>query len=75
MSKKNSLIFNQIFLLLLQCNYLFLCRNVEILPILYFADFYRRSCNSSKNPKENEINGQVAKSRQTVEVATRNSSV
>ena len=75
MSKKNSLIFNQIFLLVLQCNYLFLCINVEILPILYFADFYRRSYNSRKNLKENEINGQVAKSRQTVEVATRNSSV
>ena len=48
---------------------------MEILPNLYFTDFYRRSCNSSKNPEENEINGQVARSRQTVEVATRNSAV
>ena len=60
---------------MLQCNYLFLYRNVEILPNLYFADFYRRSCNSKKNPKENEINGQAARSRQTVEVVTRNLSV
>ena len=48
---------------------------MEILPNLYFADFYRRSCNSSKNPEENKINDQAARSRQTVEVATRNSSV
>ena len=48
---------------------------MEILPNLYFVYFYRRSCNSSKNPEENEINGQAARSRQTVEVATRNSSV
>ena len=48
---------------------------MEILPNLYFADFYKRSSNSSKNPDENEINGQAARSRQTVEVATRNSSV
>ena len=75
MSKKNSLIFNPFFLLVLQCNYLFLCRNVEILPNLYFEDFYRRSCNSSKNLEENEINGQASRSRQTVQVATRNSSV
>ena len=54
---------------MLQCNYLFLCRNVEILPNLYFEDFYRRSYNSSKNPEENEINGQAARSRETVEVA------
>ena len=48
---------------------------MEILPNLYFEDFYRRSYNSSKNLKENEINGQAARSRQTVEVAARNSSV
>ena len=48
---------------------------MEILPNLFFADFYRRSCNSSKNSEENEINGQVARLRQTVEVAIRNSSV
>ena len=48
---------------------------MEILPNLYFEDFYRRSCNSSKNLEENEINGQAARSRQKVEVATRNSSV
>ena len=46
-----------------------------MLPNLYFVDFYRRSCNSSKNPEENEINGQAARSRPTVEVTTRNSSV
>ena len=48
---------------------------MEILPNLYFVDFYRRRCNSSKNPEENEINGQAARSQETVEVATRNSSV
>ena len=48
---------------------------MEILPNLYFVDFYRRSCNSSKNSEENEINGQAARSRQTIEIATRNSSV
>ena len=48
---------------------------MEILPNLYFADFYRRSCNSSKNPEENEINGRVATLRQIVEVTARNSSV
>ena len=47
---------------------------MEILPNLYFEDFYRRSYNSSKNPLENEINGQVARSRHTVEIVTRNSS-
>ena len=72
---QNSLIFNPFFLLVLQCNYLFLCRNMKILPNLYFADLYKRSYNSSKNPEENEINGQAARSRHIVEVATRNSSV
>ena len=48
---------------------------MEILPNLYFADFYRRSRNSSKNPEEKEINGQAARLRHIVEVATRNSSV
>ena len=48
---------------------------MEILPNLYFVDLYRRSYNSSKNPTENEINDQAARSRHTVEVATRNSSV
>ena len=48
---------------------------MEILLNLYFADFYRRSCNSNNNPEENEINGQAARSRHTVEVMTRNSSV
>ena len=43
---------------------------MEILSNLYFEDFYRRSCNSSKNLEENEINGQAARSRQTFEVAT-----
>ena len=75
MSKKKSLIFNPFFSLVLQCNYLYLCRNVEILPNLYFADFYKRSCNSSKNLEENEKNDQAARSRQTVEVETRNSSI
>ena len=75
MMSQNSLIFNPFFLFVLQCNYLFLCRSLEILPNLYFADFYRRRGNSSKNPEENEKNGQAARSRQTVEVTTRNSSV
>ena len=48
---------------------------MEILPNLYFADLYRISYNSSKNLEENEINGQATRSRHTVEVATRNSSV
>ena len=48
---------------------------MEILPSLYFEDIYRRSCNSSKNLERNEINGQAARSRQAVEVTTRNSSV
>ena len=48
---------------------------MEILPNLYFADLYKRSYNSRKNPEENEINGQEARLRHTVEVATRNSSV
>ena len=48
---------------------------MEILPNLYFADLYRRSYNFSKNPEENEINGQAVRSRHTVEVVTRNSSV
>ena len=48
---------------------------MEILPNLYFANLYKRSNNSSKNPKENEINGQAARSRHTIEVATRNLSV
>ena len=49
---------------------------MKILPNLYFANLYRRSCNSSKNAKKkNEINGQAARSGQIVEVATRNSSV
>ena len=48
---------------------------MEILPNLYFSDLYKRSYNPSKNPKENEINGQAAKSRHTVEVATKNLSV
>ena len=60
---------------MLQCNYLFLCRNTEILANLYFADLYKRSYNSSKNLEENEINGQAARSRHTVEVTTRNSLV
>ena len=48
---------------------------MEILRNLYFADLYKRSYNSSKNPEENEINGRVARSQHRVEVATRNSSV
>ena len=48
---------------------------MEILPNLYFAYLYRRSYNSSKNPEDNEINGQAARSRHTVEVTIRNSSV
>ena len=48
---------------------------MEILPNLYFADLYKRSYNTRKNPEENEINGQAARSRHIVEVAIRNSSV
>ena len=48
---------------------------MEILPNLYFANLYRRSYNSRKNPEENEINGQAARSQQIMEVATMNSSV
>ena len=44
---------------------------MENLPNLYFADFYRRNDNSSKYTKA--ISGQVAGSRQTLEVATSNS--
>ena len=48
---------------------------MEILLNLYFANLYKRSYNSNKNPEENEINGQATRSRHTVEVATRNSSI
>ena len=48
---------------------------MEILPNLYFADFYRRSYNSNKNPEEKEIKSQAVRSQRKVEVATRNSSV
>ena len=44
---------------------------MEILPNLYFADFYRRNGNSSKYTEA--ISGQVAGSRQTFEIATSNS--
>ena len=45
---------------------------MEILPNLYFADFYRRNGNFSKYTEA--ISGQVAGSRQTLEVVTSNSS-
>ena len=48
---------------------------MDILPSLYFEDFYRRSYNSSKNLEGNEINGQAARSQQAVEITTRNSSI
>ena len=44
---------------------------MEILPNLYFADFYRRNGNSSKYTEA--IFGQVAGLQQTLEVATSNS--
>ena len=44
---------------------------MEILPNLYFADFYRRNGNCSKYTEA--ISGQVAGSRQTLDVATSNS--
>ena len=44
---------------------------MEILPNLYFADFYRRNDNFSKYTEA--ISGLVARSRQTLEVATSNS--
>ena len=52
-------------------NCLFLFRNMEILLNLYFADFYRR--NGSSNKYTEAISGQVARSRQTLKVATSNS--
>ena len=48
---------------------------MEILPNLYFADLYRRNYNSSKNPEENDINGQATRSQHTVKVTTRKYSV
>ena len=48
---------------------------MEILQNLYFADLYKRSYNSRKNPEENENNGQATRSRHTVEVVVRNPSV
>ena len=54
-------------------NYLFLFKNMEILPNLYFADFYKR--NGSSNKYTEAISGQVVGSRQTLEVATSNSSI
>ena len=44
---------------------------MEILPNLYFADFYRRNGYSSKYTEV--IFGQVAGSRHTLEVAISNS--
>ena len=60
--------FSDLFLLY---NCLFLFRNIEFLQNLYFADFYRRNGSSSKYTEA--ISGQVAGSRQTLEVATSNS--
>ena len=44
---------------------------MAILPNLYFTDFYIRNGNSNKYIEA--ISGQVAGSRQTLEVATSNS--
>ena len=44
---------------------------MEVLPNLYFADFYRRNGNSSKYTEA--ISGQVVGSRHTLEVTTSNS--
>ena len=52
-------------------NCLFLFGNTEILPNLYFVDFYRRNGSSSKYTEA--ISGQVAWSRRTLEVVTSNS--
>ena len=57
--------------LFLLYNCLFLFENMEILPNLYFADFYGRNGNSNKYTEA--ISGQVARSRKTLEVATSNS--
>ena len=46
--------FSDLFLLY---NCLFLFKNMEVLPNLYFADFYKRNGNSSKYTKA--ISGQV----------------
>ena len=56
---------------MLQYNCLLLCRNMETLPNLCFAYFYRRIGNSSKK-KIHMV--KAARSRQTCEVATRDSS-
>ena len=60
--------FSDLFLLY---NCLFLFRNMEILPNLYFVEFYRRNGSSSKYTEA--IYCQVAGSQQTLEVATSNS--
>ena len=52
-------------------NCLFLFKNMEILPNLYFADFYRR--NGSSNKYIEDISSQVVGLQQTLEVATSNS--
>ena len=44
---------------------------MEILPNLYLTDFYRRNGSSTKYTEP--ISGQVAGSRQTLEVTTSNS--
>ena len=59
--------FSDLFLLY---NCLFLFRNMEILPNLYFAYFYRR--NGSSNKYTEAISGQITGSRQTLEFATSN---
>ena len=43
---------------------------MEILPNLYFADFYRRNGNFSKYIEA--ISGQVSRSRKTLEITTSN---
>ena len=52
-------------------NCLFSFRNMKILTNLYFVDFYRRNGSSSKYTED--ISGQVAGSRKTLEVTTSNS--
>ena len=68
-SKTHSLLIH-FFDLLLLYNCLFLFGNTEILPNLYFANFYRRNGSSIKYTEA--ISGQVVGSRKILEVAISN---
>ena len=51
MSKKLIKFLVYFFLFFLQCNCLFLCRNMYYLPNLYFSEIYNINENSSKDQK------------------------